>query len=128
MFGKLLKKIIPIAIAGAGLYTGTSILGGMGGSKLFASSTLTNKFKEKALGEIMKKGMKNVFGTPSEPVDTSDYNVDFDEYLMQITSGSKTGTGSSSGNFGQLQSADPEAIAFAWQRRLNSYLKSGDIV
>ena len=38
------------------------------------------------------------------------------------------GTGSGSGSFGQLKSADPEAIAFAWQRRLNSYLKSGDIV
>ena len=128
MFGKLLKKIVPIAIAGAGLYTGTSILGGMGGSKLFASSTLTNKFKEKALGEIMKKGMKGIFGTPSDPIDPSDYNVDFDEYLMQLTSGSKTGTGSGSGSFGQLKSADPEAIAFAWQRRLNSYLKSGYIV
>ena len=127
MFGKLLKKIVPIAIAGAGLYTGTSILGGMGGSKLFASSTLTNKFKEKALGEIMKKGMKGIFGTPSDSIDPSDYNVDFDEYLMQLTSGSKASSGGGS-NFGQLKSADPEAIAFAWQRRLNSYLKSGDIV
>ena len=31
-------------------------------------------------------------------------------------------------SFGQLKAADPEAIAYAWQRRLNSYLKSGDIV
>jgi len=126
MFGNLFKKLVPIAIAGAGLYTGASMYKGMGGSSLFASSSLTDMFKDKLTKEAIKKGMKSMLGTPSEPLDPRDYNVDFDDYLMEIAAASKGAGGG--GDFGQLKSADPEAIAYAWQRRLNSYLKSGDIV
>jgi len=126
MFGNLFKKLVPIAIAGAGLYTGASMYKGMGGSSLFASSSLTDTFKDKLTKEAIKKGMKSMLGTPSKSPDPSDYDVDFDEYLMEIATTSKGGGGG--GSFGELKSADPEAIAYAWQRRLNSYLKSGDIV
>ena len=126
MFGNLFKKLVPIAIAGAGLYTGASMYKGMGGSSLFASSSLTDTFKDKLTKEAIKKGMKSMLGTPSKSPDPSDYDVDFDEYLMEIATKSKGGGGG--GSFGELKSADPEAIAYAWQRRLNSYLKSGDIV
>ena len=126
MFGNLFKKLVPIAIAGAGLYTGASMYKGMGGSSLFASSSLTDMFKDKLTKEAIKKGMKSMLGTPSKSPDPSDYDVDFDEYLMEIATTSKGGGGG--GSFGELKSADPESIAYAWQRRLNSYLKSGDIV
>ena len=126
MFGNLFKKLVPIAIAGAGLYTGASMYKGMGGSSLFASSSLTDTFKDKLTKEAIKKGIKIMLGTPSKSPDPSDYDVDFDEYLMEIATKSKGGGGG--GSFGELKSADPEAIAYAWQRRLNSYLKSGDIV
>ena len=126
MFGNLFKKLVPIAIAGAGLYTGASMYKGMGGSSLFASSSLTDMFKDKLTKEAIKKVMKSMLGTPSKSPDPSDYDVDFDEYLMEIATTSKGGGGG--GSFGELKSADPEAIAYAWQRRLNSYLKSGDIV
>ena len=43
--------------------------------------------------------------------------------IINSESGSK-GTG----GFGELKAADSQAIAYAWQRRLNSYIKSGDIV
>ena len=127
MFGNLFKKLVPIAIAGAGLYTGASMYKGMGGSSLFASSSLTDMFKDKLTKEAIKKGMKSMLGTPSESPDTSDYDVSFDEYLMEIANTSKGASGGGD-SFGQLKAADPEAIAYAWQRRLNSYLKSGDIV
>ena len=123
MIGDLIKKLVPIGIGAAAATIGASALGG---SKLWASSALTNKFKEKALGEIMKRGVKGVLSTPSDPINPSDYNVSFDEYLMEVVAASKAGKGS--GAFGQLKSEDPEAHAYAWQRRLNSYLKSGDIV
>ena len=123
MIGDLIKKLVPIGIGAAAATVGASALGG---SKLWASSVLKNKFKEKALGEIMKRGVKGIFSTPSDPINPSDYNVSFDEYLMEVVAASKAGKGS--GAFGQLKSEDPEAHAYAWQRRLNSYLKSGDIV
>ena len=130
MFGNLIKKLVPVAIGAAAAYTGASMLGGMGGTKLWASSTLTNKFKEKIGKEALKKGFKSIFTTPDQPSSQySDYNVDFDEYLMQlVNSQSGGGGGNSSGGFGELQAVDPQAVAYVWQRRLNSYIKSGDIV
>ena len=124
MFGNLIKKLVPVAIGAAAAYTGTSMFGG---NKLWASSTLTNKFKEKLGKEALKKGFKSIFATPDEPTKQySEYNVDFDEYLMELIN-SESGSKSASG-FGELKAADSQAIAYAWQRRLNSYLKSGDIV
>ena len=127
MFGKLIKKLVPVAIGAAAAYTGASMLGG--GTKLWASSTLTNKFKEKIGKEAIKKGFKSIFKTPDHPSSQySDYNVDFDEYLMELVDSQSRGGGGSSEGFGELEAADSQAIAYAWQRRLNSYLKSGDIV
>ena len=128
MFGNLFKKLVPIAIAGAGLYTGASMFTSMGGSSLFASSTLTDTWKKKLAQASIEKGLKSMLGTPSESPDPSDYDVDFDEYQMALAQSSGSGGKGSRSSFGQLKSADPEAIAYAWQRRLNSYLKSGDIV
>ena len=126
MFGKLIKKLVPVAIGAAAAYTGTSMFGG---NKLWASSTLTNKFKEKIGKEALKKGFKSIFTTPDQPsTQYSDYNVEFDKYLMELVNSSKRSGRSGDGSFGELQSADPQAIAYAWQRRLNSYIKSGDIV
>ena len=129
MFGNLIKKLVPVAIGAAAAYTGASMLGGMGGTKLWASSTLTNKFKEKIGKEAIKKGFKSIFKTPDHPSSQySDYNVDFDEYLMELVDSQSRGGGGSSEGFGELEAADSQAIAYAWQRRLNSYIKSGDIV
>ena len=127
MFGKLIKKLVPVAIGAAAAYTGASMLGG--GTKLWASSTLTNKFKEKIGKEAIKKGFKSIFKSPDHPSSQySDYNVDFDEYLMELVDSQSRGGGGSSEGFGELEAADSQAIAYAWQRRLNSYIKSGDIV
>ena len=129
MFGNLIKKLVPVAIGAAAAYTGANMFPGMSTkfSNMWASSSLTDKFKEKIGKEAIKKGFKSIFATPDEPTKQySDYNVDFDEYLMELInseSGSKSGSG-----FGELKAADSQAIAYAWQRRLNSYLKSGDIV
>ena len=129
MFGNLIKKLVPVAVGAAAAYTGASMLGGMGGTKLWASSTLTNKFKEKIGKEAIKKGFKSIFKTPDHPSSQySDYNVDFDEYLMELVDSQSRGGGGSSEGFGELEAADSQAIAYAWQRRLNSYIKSGDIV
>ena len=129
MFGNLIKKLVPVAVGAAAAYTGASMLGGMGGTKLWASSTLTNKFKEKIGKEALKKGFKSIFATPDQPsTQYSDYNVEFDEYLMELVNSSKQTSGGGGGSFGELRAADPQAIAYAWQRRLNSYIKSGDIV
>ena len=101
----------------------------LGGTKLWASSTLTNKFKEKIGKEAIKKGFKSIFKSPDHPSSQySDYNVDFDEYLMELVDSQSRGGGGSSEGFGELEAADSQAIAYAWQRRLNSYIKSGDIV
>ena len=127
MFGKLIKKLVPVAIGAAAAYPGASMLGG--GTKLWASSTLTNKFKEKIGKEALKKGFKSIFATPDEPsTQYSDYNVEFDEYLMELVNSQSRGGGGGAGGFGELRAADPQAISYAWQRRLNSYIKSGDIV
>ena len=129
MFGNLIKKLVPVAIGAAAAYTGASMFPGMSTkfSNMWASSSLTDKFKEKVGKEAIKRGFKSIFKTPDESTKQySDYNVDFDEYLMELInseSGSK-----SAGGFGELKAADSQAIAYAWQRRLNSYLKSGDIV
>ena len=129
MFGNLIKKLVPVAVGAAAAYTGASMLGGMGGTKLWASSTLTNKFKEKIGKEALKKGFKSIFATPDQPsTQYSDYNVEFDEYLMELVNSSKQTSGGGGGSFGELRAADPQAISYAWQRRLNSYIKSGDIV
>ena len=129
MFGNLIKKLVPVAVGAAAAYTGASMLGGMGGTKLWASSTLTNKFKEKIGKEALKKGFKSIFATPDEPsTQYSDYNVEFDEYLMELVNSQSRGGGGGAGCFGELRAADPQAISYAWQRRLNSYIKSGDIV
>ena len=126
MFGNLIKKLVPVAIGAAAAYTGASMFGG---NKLWASSTLTNKFKEKIGKEALKKGFKSIFATPDQPsTQYSDYNVEFDEYLMELVNSSKQTSGGGGGSFGELRAADPQAIAYAWQRRLNSYIKSGDIV
>jgi hypothetical protein len=129
MFGNLIKKLVPVAIGAAAAYTGANMFPGMSTkfSNMWASSSLTDKFKEKVGKEAIKRGFKSIFKTPDESTKQySDYNVDFDEYLMELInseSGSKSGS-----EFGELKAADSQAIAYAWQRRLNSYLKSGDIV
>ena len=57
MFGNLIKKLVPVAVGAAAAYTGANMLGG---TKLWASSTLTNKFKEKIGKEAIKKGFKSI--------------------------------------------------------------------
>ena len=120
MFGNLIKKLVPVAVGAAAAYTGANMLGG---TKLWASSTLTNKFKEKIGKEALKKGFKSIFTTPDQPsTQYSDYNVEFDKYLMELVNSSKRSGRSGDGSFGELQSADPQAISYAWQRRLNAYI------
>ena len=129
MFGNLIKKLVPVAIGAAAAYTGTSMFPGMSTkfSNMWASSSLTDKFKEKIGKEAIKRGFKSIFATPDEPAKQyTDYNVDFDEYLMELINSESGRKGT--GGFGELKAADSQAIAYAWQRRLNSYLKSGDIV
>ena len=129
MFGNLIKKLVPVAIGAAAAYTGASMFPGMSTkfSNMWASSSLTDKFKEKIGKEAIKKGFKSIFATPDEATKQySDYNVDFDEYLMELIN-SESGSKGTDG-FGELKAADSQAIAYAWQRRLNSYLKSGDII
>ena len=128
MFKNLVKNIVPLGIGAAAAYTGASMLPGMSTkfSNLWASSSLTNKFKEKIGKEAVKKCMKAMFKTPSSPVSPTDYYVNFDKYLMELVQSASTPKGSQ--GFGELQSANAEAIAYAWQRRLTSYVKSGDIV
>mgnify|MGYP003138816376 CR=1 FL=1 len=116
MFGNFIKKLVPVAIAGAAAYTGTKMFGG---SNLWASSDITKKFGEKLTKEAIKKGMKNIFASPSDPVNPKDYNVDFSNYLMEVAASSKTGSG---GGFGDLKAADSQAIAYQWQQRLNAYI------
>ena len=47
---------------------------------------------------------------------------------MELVKSQSRGGGGGAGGFGELRAADPQAISYAWQRRLNSYIKSGDIV
>lgn len=127
MFGSLIKKIVPVAIGAAAAYTGAKAIPGLS-TKLWASSSLTDKFKEKIGKEAIKKGFKSIFSTPdSNQTSSTDYNVDFDAYLMELIN-SKRNTSIANNEFANLQAADPQAIAYAWQRRLNSYLKSGEII
>ena len=131
MFGNLIKKLVPVAVGAAAAYTGASMFPGMSTkfSNMWASSSLTDKFKEKIGKEALKKGFKSIFATPDKPsTQYSDYNVEFDEYLMELVNSSKQTSGGGAGSFGELRAADPQAIAYAWQSRLISYIKSGDIV
>ena len=126
MFGDLFRKLIPLGIAAAGAYTGESIYGRGGAGNIFASSSLTEGWKKKLTMEAIKKGAKSIFkGKEDMPYSSRSYrNMDFDDYLMELAVTEKAGEGEFPG---PIKSTDPEAVAYAWQRRLNSYVGSGEI-
>ena len=126
MFGDLFRKLIPLGIAAAGVYTGTSMFGGGNAGSIFASSSLTEGWKKKLTMEALKKGAKSIFkGKQGTSYDTPRYtDVNFDEYLMELAESERAGTGEFPG---PIRTTDPEAVAYAWQKRLNSYVGSGDI-
>ena len=126
MFGDLFRKLIPLGIAAAGAYTGASIYGSGGAGNIFASSSLTEGWKKKLTMEAIKKGAKSIFkGKEDMPYSSPSYrNMDFDDYLMELAVAEKAGEGEFPG---PIKSTDPEAVAYAWQRRLNSYVGSGEI-
>ena len=128
MFGDLSRKLIPLGIAAAGAYTGTSMFGGGSAGSIFASSSLTDGWKKKLTMEAIKKGVKGLYKTDAGtdiPYSSPSYaNMNFDDYLMEMAASEKAGTGEFPG---PIKSTDPEAVAYAWQRRLNSYVGSGEI-
>jgi len=128
MFGDLFRKLVPLGIAAAGAYTGASIFGSGGAGNIFASSALTDGWKKKLTMEAIKKGVKGVFktdeGTDIPYMSPSYASMDFDDYLMELAASEKAGAGEFPG---PIKSTDPEAVAYAWQRRLNSYVGSGEI-
>ena len=126
MFGDLFRKLIPLGVAAAGAYTGASMFGSGGAESIFASSSLTNDWKKKLTMEAIKKGTKSIFkGKEDMPYSSPSYrNMNFDDYLMELAVAEKAGEGEFPG---PIKSTDPEAVAYAWQRRLNSYVGSGEI-
>ena len=121
MFGDLFRKLIPIGIGIAG----ASMFGGGGAGSIFASSSLTDKFKNKLTMEAIKKGVKGLYKTDEMPYMSPSYaRMDFDDYLMDLIASEKAGESEFPG---PIKSTDPEAVAYAWQRRLNSYIGSGEI-
>ena len=116
MFGDLFRKLIPLGIAAAGVYTGTS---------MFASSSLTEGWKKKLTMEALKKGAKSIFKGKDTSYSSPHYtDINLDEYLMELAESERAGEGDFPG---PIKSTDPEAVAYAWQKRLNSYVGSGDI-
>ena len=128
MFGDFFRKLIPLGIAAAGAYTGASIYGSGGAGNIFASSSLTEGWKKKLTMEAIKRGVKGLYKTdagPDIPYKSPSYrNMNFDDYLMELAVAEKAGEGEFPG---PIKSTDPEAVAYAWQRRLNSYVGSGEI-
>ena len=128
MFGDLFRKLIPLGIAVAGAYTGKSIYGSGGAGNIFASSSLTEGWKKKLTMEAIKKGVKGIFktdeGTDIPYVSPSYRSMDFDDYLMELAVAEQAGEGEFPG---PIKSTDPEAVAYSWQKRLNSYVGSGEI-
>jgi len=127
MFGDLFRKLVPLAITGAAAYTGASMFGGGNAGSMFASSSLTEGWKKKLTMEALKKGAKSIFkGKQDTSYDTPRYtDVNFDEYLMELAASERAGTGEFPG---PIRTTDPEAVAYKWQKRLNSYVESGAIV
>ena len=126
MFGDFFRKLIPLGIAAAGVYTGASMFGSGGAESIFASSSLTEGWKKKLTMEAIKKGAKSIFkGDEDMPYSSPSYTrLNFDDYLMEMVASERAGTGEFPG---PIKSTDPEAVAYAWQRRLNSYVGSGEI-
>ena len=125
MFGDLFRKLIPLGIAAAGVYTGTSMFGGGNAGSIFASSSLTEGWKKKLTMEALKKGAKSIFKGKDTPYSSPHYtDINLDEYLMELAESERAGEGDFPG---PIKSTDPEAVAYAWQKRLNSYVGSGDI-
>ena len=125
MFGDLFRKLIPLGIAAAGVYTGTSMFGGGNAGSIFASSSLTEGWKKKLTMEALKKGAKSIFKGKDTPYSSPHYtDINLDEYLVELAESERAGEGDFPG---PIKSTDPEAVAYAWQTRLNSYVGSGDI-
>lgn len=125
MFGDLFRKLIPLGIAAAGVYTGTSMFGGGNAGSIFASSSLTEGWKKKLTMEALKKGAKSIFKGKDTSYSSPHYtDINLDEYLMELAESERAGEGDFPG---PIKSTDPEAVAYAWQKRLNSYVGSGDI-
>ena len=120
MFKNIIKKILPIGVA----VTGASMLGGGGFSKFFASSPLTNKFKNMFTTEALKRGVKSVTSQKDYSDTYTPDNVDLSDYMVEMASLSSPGGsgGGVKGFPGPIKAADSAAISYMWQRRLNSYL------
>ena len=126
MFGDLFRKLIPLGIAAAGVYTGTSMFGGGNAGSIFASSSLTEGWKKKLTMEALKKGAKSIFKGKDTPYSSPHYtDINLDEYLMELAESERAGEGDFPG---PIRTTDPEAVAYKWQKRLNSYVESGAIV
>ena len=114
MFGDLFKKLIPLAATAGIAY----MAGGSGGS-LFGSTSLKEKLLSYASKEAIKRGTEAVFGGDDDFVSPySSASVNFDKHKMTIGGASKGGV---VGFPGEMKSADPEAIAYMWKQRMNSY-------
>ncbi len=98
---------------------------GIGGDPLtvFATSFITDKFKEK-----LKRGAKNVFGGDAPDLSYQAYTpqgLDYSAFMMGPEGVSRSKV---AGFPGPLIAEDPGAISYLWQKRLNTYISSGEVV
>ena len=117
MFGKIFKKIIPLAATAGVAY----LAGGGNLTGIFGSSSLKEKLFEYGKKEALKKGMDAVFGEDDNfvsPYETA--SVDYDEYKMGM--GGTTAQGGVIDFPGAIKSADPATISYLWKQRMNSYV------
>ena len=117
MFGKIFKKIIPLAATAGVAY----LAGGGNLTGIFGSSSLKEKLFEYGKKEVLKKGMESVFGGDDDfiwPYETA--GVDFSPFKMGM--GGTTAQGGVIDFPGAIKSADPKTIAYLWKQRMNSYV------
>lgn len=115
MFGNIFKKLVPLAAT-----AGIAYMAGSGGGSLFGSTSLKEKLMSYASKEAIKRGKEAIFGGDDDFVSPySSASVDMDAYTRTIGGASKGGV---VGFPGDIKSADPESISYAWKQRMNSYI------
>ena len=103
-------------------FSGAQASGGGNPLAAFATSFITDKFKEK-----LKRGAENVFGGDAQDLSYQAYipkGLDYSAFMMGPEGVSRSKV---AGFPGPLIAEDPGAISFLCQKRLNTYTSSGEV-